>query len=88
MNYKKIFYKFWKIGEQDNVICDYCKCRLAVDIHHIKYRSQGGKDEVENLIALCREDHEKAHKKEIPAKELFEIIKRKICFWKMKNKNY
>ena len=32
----------------------------AVDIHHIVFRSRGGKDNIENLIALTREEHEEA----------------------------
>lgn len=33
----------------------------ATEIHHVTYRSQGGKDEITNLIALTREEHEQAH---------------------------
>ena len=35
--------------------------KLAHDIHHITYRSQGGTDDIENLIALTREEHDQAH---------------------------
>tara|TARA_R110000764_G_scaffold35667_1_gene79941 strand:- start:24 stop:158 length:135 start_codon:yes stop_codon:yes gene_type:complete len=40
---------------------------MAVEIHHIIYRSFFGKnkkhlqDVIENLIALCRDCHSKAH---------------------------
>lgn len=48
-------------------ICDYIHCEVcgstAVDIHHITHKSQGGSDEYENLIALCRGCHNKAHNK-------------------------
>lgn len=60
MNYKKLFFNHYGYGEQDFIPCAVCGCR-AVDIHHIKFKSQGGKDEINNLIALCREDHTKAH---------------------------
>lgn len=33
----------------------------ANDIHHIRYRSQQGDDSIDNLIALTREEHNKAH---------------------------
>jgi len=32
----------------------------ASDIHHIVFKSQGGKDEISNLIALTREEHQQA----------------------------
>jgi|TARA_Y100000310_G_scaffold118355_1_gene117235 5-methylcytosine-specific restriction endonuclease McrA len=54
--------------------------KLAVDIHHVKFKSQGGKDVIENLIALTRDEHDRAHFKKEPyiyAKELFEIINQK-----------
>lgn len=40
--------------------CEICGSR-AVDIHHIDCKGMGGskkKDVIENLMALCREDHE------------------------------
>jgi 5-methylcytosine-specific restriction endonuclease McrA len=33
----------------------------AADIHHVIRRGEGGSDEIENLIGLCRECHKKAH---------------------------
>lgn len=40
--------------------CEIC-VRPATDIHHIKYKSRGGKDEICNLMALCRDCHNLAH---------------------------
>ena len=37
--------------------CEYCG-KKAIDPHHIIYRSQGGSNEEENLIALCRKCHD------------------------------
>lgn len=53
--------KGWQVPE--DAICEVCGKR-AVDVHHIESRGMGGsktKDHIENLIALCRECHEKAH---------------------------
>ena len=46
--------------KEDIILCEICG-QQAVDIHHKIHRSQGGTDEVDNLIALCRKDHEDAH---------------------------
>jgi 5-methylcytosine-specific restriction endonuclease McrA len=48
------------------IACEVCG-KKANDLHHIKRRSEFGsktkdeQDKIENLIALCRECHEKAH---------------------------
>lgn len=47
-------------GIQDIILCEKCGS-VAVDIHHIKYKSQGGTDDRDNLIALCRDCHNEAH---------------------------
>ena len=61
MNYKTKYLKHYGYGLQDLVCCKVCG-QEAHDIHHIKYRSQGGTDDIKNLVALCRTCHEKAHK--------------------------
>lgn len=60
---------YFKYGEQDFIPCEHCGKR-AVDIHHIIYRSHGGTDEVENLIALCRKCHDMAHDNELTQGDL------------------
>ena len=50
----KVYLDFF--GHYEFVSCEVC-CRKASDIHHIKYRSRGGKDVIENLMGLCREHH-------------------------------
>lgn len=46
--------------KRDNGLCVLCGA-LAVDVHHVKFRSQGGKDDVRNCVCLCRKCHEMAH---------------------------
>ena len=60
----RIYMKAMGIGEQDNPTCEVTLCcDIAVDVHHILFKSQGGKDEIDNLIGLCREHHDIAHGK-------------------------
>ena len=44
---------------------DGCRCRWCGGsvnaLHHVRYRSEGGPDDVDNLLSLCRRDHELAH---------------------------
>ena len=47
---------------RDNYTCQCCgkkNCRL--EVHHIKFRRDGGTDDEENLITLCKECHDGIH---------------------------
>ena len=44
---------------QEEIPCEACT-RPSVDIHHIWGRGKD-KDDIKNLMALCRKCHEKAH---------------------------
>jgi DNA mismatch repair protein MutS len=70
--YIKNYLKHYNIGEQDIIQCAICGA-IAQDIHHIKYKSQGGSDEVDNLIALCRQHHEQAHDNILTKEYLYDI---------------
>ena len=60
MNYKQKYLKFFGYGEQDFVPSE-LSGKHAADIHHIILKSQGGTDNIENLIALTRNEHDAAH---------------------------
>ena len=50
------------ILHRDNYTCQCCgkkNCRL--EVHHIKFKSNGGTDDEENLITLCKECHDGVH---------------------------
>lgn len=50
------------ILHRDNYTCQCCgkkNCRL--EVHHIKFRRNGGTDDEENLITLCKECHDGVH---------------------------
>ena len=70
----KVYLYYFGYGEQDNILCEIPGCADAgVDIHHVEPKGMGGRktymlngkecdiNAIENLIALCRKDHEKAH---------------------------
>lgn len=50
-------------GEQDVIICECGECnRIANSVHHLVPRSQGGGDNIENLIGLTMECHDRAER--------------------------
>ena len=65
----KVYMKHFGYGEQDLIMCEMGFLAPATDIHHILFKSQGGTDEIDNLVALCRDCHDAAHGK-IPGKTL------------------
>ena len=71
IQYKRIYLDYWGYGEQDYVPSEFSGLR-ATEIHHLLPKSLGGKDEIENLIALTREEHEEAHANPVFNKKLKE----------------
>ena len=51
-----------KVFERDRFRCRGC-AKQAEEVHHIIFRSQGGTDEMSNLVAICRDCHDMAHGK-------------------------
>lgn len=49
-------------GWHDHINCELCGS-TAIDLHHIENRIKGIKilNRIDNIIALCRQCHEKAH---------------------------
>lgn len=46
---------------KENPVCEICGKKPSQLIHHIEPRRFGGTDEESNLIAVCRECHERLH---------------------------
>ena len=59
-DYKQVYLEYFHLDKTDFIACENCG-KPANDIHHLTFRSQGGKDNIENLIAVCRDCHNKAH---------------------------
>ena len=58
--HQQVYFDYFDIDPGDFVACENCG-KPGIDIHHLKFRSQGGQDVIENLMALCRECHFEVH---------------------------
>ena len=81
----KIYLKYFGYCEQDIILSE-LSGRQAEAIHHIKYRSQGGGDKIENLIALTRKEHAQAHRLEKPFLSEKYLKDKHLIFMDYKNK--
>ena len=52
-----------QVLERDGWRCQACGSMQCLQVHHLKFRSQSGGDEEQNLITLCAECHEQVHRK-------------------------
>jgi len=50
-----------RVLERDEYKCQTCGKWTEAPPHHVRHRSQGGSDTLENLKTLCMRCHEKAH---------------------------
>ena len=69
----KIYLDYFRLGEQDVMLCEWCDNAIAVDVNHIIPRGMGGsktKDYILNLVGLCRSCHLKFEAKKINKEEL------------------
>lgn len=72
-----VYFNYFGYTEADFIPCEKCG-KKANDIHHIVYRSHVGKDEISNLIALCRDCHNDAHNCKISKEKLIELHKNRL----------
>ena len=75
--YKKKYLKHFGFGEQDFVPSEVSGLP-AHDIHHVLFKSHGGTDDIENLIALTRDEHERAHSDSEFNDTLKQLIQKRI----------
>jgi len=67
---------YFGYGDQDFIPCEVCGVR-AVDVHHIFGRGKG-KDNIDNLMALCRRCHRQVHEGNASKETYYKIHQRKI----------
>ena len=66
----KLLYKLF-----EDVPCEICGWKETTrDLHHIQEVSQGGTNEVDNLISVCPNHHRMIHKNLISKDELYKIV--------------
>jgi len=88
----KNYLEFFDIFEWEYIPCTFCWKHPTCDFHHIKYKSQWGKDNVENIASLCRSCHDRSHFKKEPyisAEDLTLVhsLKMKLYLKNIKNNN-
>ena len=79
-NHTKVYLNHFGLTGDEFIPCEVCGLR-AVDIHHIDCRGMGGskeKDNIENLMAVCRECHVEFGDKKQYTEWLREIHLRKL----------
>jgi predicted restriction endonuclease len=59
-NHVKVYLKHFGYSQGDYIPCENCGGN-GTDVHHLKFRSQGGDDHITNLCCLCRECHHEVH---------------------------
>ena len=52
-----------QVLERDGWRCQVCGSMQNLQVHHLKFRSQAGGDEEQNLITLCEECHTRIHRR-------------------------
>jgi 5-methylcytosine-specific restriction endonuclease McrA len=57
--YRRVIYRL--VSKRDQHRCRVCGTRHDVEIHHIRFRSVGGKDATQNLACLCKVHHQEVH---------------------------
>ncbi len=85
--YTKTYFDYFGITPGEFVACECCGAP-STDIHHIIFRSHFGKkeqhkcDDISNLVALCRDCHNKAHDEILSKEYLKEIHNKNLVFQK------
>lgn len=81
--YLRMFMKYYGYTEADSYseLCWYCAKNVWVEVHHIISRGMGGskhRDQISNLIPLCRSCHEDSEVINKQKDKLKEIVRRRM----------
>lgn len=64
------------VRERDGGRCRWCGKPTTLQSHHVRYRSEGGPDDVANLLTLCDACHRLAHSSKVTYQPLL-----LTCLW-------
>lgn len=81
----KLYLESFNYDTSDFIPCEICEAK-AVDIHHIDARGMGGsdKDNIDNLMALCRNCHIKFGDKK-QYKDMLKREHKRVTEWRSLN---
>ena len=83
--YLKVYMDYFGYDEGDFVPCEWSG-EPATEVHHITPKSRGGKDVIENLMALSRKIHDEYHARGTITKEqLVERHNEILKAWQVKS---
>jgi 5-methylcytosine-specific restriction endonuclease McrA len=51
-----------QVWHRGNGMCEFCRAAEMSDVHHIAGRGGPDPHRLDNLVGLCRGDHERAHR--------------------------
>lgn len=54
-----------QVRKRDGNCCRWCGTTSSLQVHHVVYRSGGGRDDMGNLVTLCIAHHQAAHSSKI-----------------------
>ena len=57
-SYRKLCFE---VLQRDGWRCQNCGAHEFLQVHHRRFRSQGGQDSEENMITLCNRCHQELH---------------------------
>lgn len=73
----------WDLYHRAGGRCEHPGCRTAtgpLDPHHLRKRSQGGEDTLDNLVLLCRKHHDQTDAAYAQGRLVIERIGRELRF--------
>ncbi len=79
--YKRNYIKHFDLTPDDFIYCEvafilYGACIRGDDLHHITYKSQLGTDNITNLMAVSRKEHNEIHEEKYTKEYLQDIHNR------------